>query len=81
MKPKNFYVYLYVDYLFETMNTRDQISTIYPHLQYREAIIELAEKEKIHQQNWKDLAKRILANLLVLIRYKSKENVIVGIVK
>ena len=35
----------------------------------REAIIELTEKEKIEQEDWKHLVKRILANILVLLRW------------
>ena len=35
---------------------------------FREAIIELTEKEKIQQQDWKDIAKRVLANVLVVMR-------------
>ena len=34
----------------------------------REAIIELTEKEKIQQQDWKDIAKRVVANVLVVMR-------------
>jgi hypothetical protein len=34
----------------------------------REAIIEQAEKKKKEKQDWRDLARRLTANTLVLIR-------------
>ncbi len=34
----------------------------------REGLIELTEKEKIEQEDWKDLLKRVLANILVILR-------------